>query len=299
MKQHTIIFVPHARAKFRKLRFSSIQAWLVLGTLAVLTLGGVLAMVSLARSTVDQQQLADLRTENETLREVNRGFETSIRKIETQVQDYQNRIHQLAIVAGISELGPGPEAGIGGSHPIMIDGELGLAETDSDMGSSLSELVGQLSRMDEQTGLLQEELEADALTIASTPAIAPVKGLYSSGFGYRSDPFTGTRTFHQGIDITAPHGKAIVASGDGIVVKAERLRGLGRAVYIAHGFGITTRYGHMSRLAVEAGQRVSRGDVIGYVGSSGRSTGNHLHYEVHVDGKAKNPLPYIFDSIAP
>lgn len=299
MKQHTIIFVPHARAKFRKLRFSSVQAWLFLGTLAVLTLGGLLAMISLASNTVDQQQLVDLRAENDTLREVNRGFETSIRKIETQVLDYQSRIHQLAIVAGISELGPGPEAGIGGTTPVMFDGELGPLEAEKGFGASLAELTGQLALMDQRTGLLQEELENDALTIASTPAIAPVKGLYTSGFGYRSDPFTGKRTFHQGIDITAPHGKEIVASGDGIVVKAERLRGLGKAVYIAHGFGITTRYGHMSRIAVEAGQRVRRGDVIGYVGSSGRSTGNHLHYEVHVDGKAKNPLPYVLDDISP
>ena len=297
MKQHTIIFVPHARAKFRKVRFSSRQAWLVLGSLAVLTLGGLFAMVSLATNTVDRGQLVDLREENETLRNVNRGFESSIRSLETQIHDYQNRIHKLAIVAGISDLGE--SAGIGGTAPVMRDGELPEIDEQGDLHRDLSTLQGQLEQLDEQMGRIQVEFEQDHLEIASTPAIAPVKGIYTSSYGYRKDPFDGTRRFHHGIDIVAPHGKPIVASGDGLVIKAERMRGLGNAVYIAHGFGITTRYGHLSKISVEAGQRVQRGDVIGAMGNTGRSTGTHLHYEVHVDGKAQNPLPYILDGIAP
>ena len=297
MKQHTIIFVPHARAKFRKVRFSSRQAWIVLGSLAVLTLGGIAAMVSLATNTVDRSQLADLRQENETLRDVNRGFESSIRNLETQIHDYQNRIHKLAIVAGISDLGE--SAGIGGTAPVMRDGELPQIDEQGGLHRDLSTLQGQLEQLDEQMGRIQVEFEQDHLEIASMPAIAPVKGIYTSSYGYRKDPFDGTRRFHHGIDIVAPHGKPIVASGDGLVIKAERMRGLGNAVYIAHGFGITTRYGHLSKISVEAGQRVQRGDVIGAMGNTGRSTGTHLHYEVHVDGKAQNPLPYILDGIAP
>lgn len=287
MKQHTIIFVPHARAKFRKLRFSSLQASLVFGTLAVLTLGGLLAIVALSSSDIDEEQLHQLQAENETLREVNQSFESSIRNLETQVQDYQQRIHKLAIVAGLSELSPSSDVGIGGSEPLPR-GSDGLRR-------DLANLQATLSDMDEGMELLHVKLEEHQANVSSIPAITPAKGLFTSSYGWRKDPFHGTRAFHQGIDIVAPRGQEIFATGDGLVVQAGTIRGLGKAVYISHGQGIVTRYGHMSKIAVEAGQRVQRGEVIGHVGSTGRSTGNHVHYEVHVDGKATNPLAYILD----
>lgn len=287
LKQHTIIFVPHARAKFRKLRFSTLQASVLFGTLAALTVGGLLAIVSLTFSTVDEEQLTQLQAENETLREVNQNFETSIRGLETQVQDYQQRIHKLAIVAGLSELSPSSEVGIGGTEP-SLTGRDGLEQ-------DLAQLQVTLSEMDEGMDLLYVKLEEHQAAISAIPAITPAKGLFTSSYGWRKDPFNGTRAFHQGIDIVAPRGQDIYATGDGLVIKASNTSGLGKAVYISHGQGIVTRYGHMSKIAVEAGQEVQRGDVIGYVGSTGRSTGNHVHYEVHVDGKATNPLAYILD----
>jgi murein DD-endopeptidase MepM/ murein hydrolase activator NlpD len=132
--------------------------------------------------------------------------------------------------------------------------------------------------------------------ISATPAIAPVKGIFTSGFGFRSDPLTHGRGVHQGIDIAAAPGQPVRASADGVVVKAGTIGGLGQAVYVVHGFGVTTRYGHMSRIEVRPGQRVKRGDVLGRVGNTGRSTGYHLHYEVRVDGDAVNPLAYILDT---
>lgn len=287
LKQHTIIFVPHARAKFRKLRFSSLQAGLLFGSLGLLTLAGLFAVASLSFSTVDEDQLHQLQAENESLREVNQNFETSIRSLETQVQDYQQRIHKLAIVAGLSELSPSAEVGIGGSEP-LTGGRQGLEE-------DLVQLQTALSEMGEGMDLLSVKLEEHRTAVSSIPAIAPAKGLFTSSYGFRKDPFHGTRAFHQGIDITAPRGQDIVATGDGLVIKAERMQGLGKAVYISHGQGIVTRYGHMSKIVVEAGERVERGQLIGHVGSTGRSTGNHVHYEIHVDGKATNPLAYILN----
>lgn len=287
LKQHTIIFVPHARAKFRKWRFSTLQAGIFFGSLTVLTLGGLLAIVSLSFSNVDEEQLQQLQAENETLRGVNQGFETSIRSLENQVQDYQQRIHKLAIVAGLSELSPASEVGIGGSEP-LLDRQSGL-EYD------LAQLQATVDGMDEGMNLLHVKFEEHQAAISSIPAISPAKGLFTSSFGWRKDPFNGTRAFHQGIDIVAPRGQEIYATGDGLVIKAGNLQGLGRAVYISHGQGTVTRYGHMSKILVEAGQKVKRGQVIGQIGSTGRSTGNHVHYEVHVDGKATNPLAYVLD----
>lgn len=287
LKQHTIIFVPHARAKFRKWRFSTLQAGIFFGSLAALTLGGLLAVFSLSFSDVDEAQLQQLQAENESLRDVNQGFETSIRSLENQVQDYQQRIHKLAIVAGLSELSPASEVGIGGSEP--------LSDRQSALEFDLAQLQATIDGMGEGMELLHVKLEEHQTAISSIPAITPAKGLFTSSFGWRKDPFTGTRAFHQGIDIVAPRGQEIYATGDGLVIKAGVMQGLGKAVYLSHGQGVVTRYGHMSKILVEAGQQVKRGEVIGHIGSTGRSTGNHVHYEVHVDGKATNPLAYVLD----
>ncbi len=291
LKHHTIIFVPHVRAKvgkwkLRKWRLSTLQVAFVLGTLAFLTLGGIAATVSYFQSTIDREQLEGLKAENAALLDVNQSFESSIRDLESQVEDYQQRIHKLAIVAGLSELSPTGEAGIGGADPVHAE---------RDLNGDLLELENRLHRMGLGMNVLQQKFDEARLLISTTPAISPVKGLLTSGFGYRSDPFTGRRSFHQGIDIVAPRGKEIMATGDGLVIKAGRSMGLGNAVYISHGFGLVTRYGHMTKILVDAGERVQRGDVIGTVGSTGRATGNHVHYQVHVDGKPTNPLGYILD----
>jgi murein DD-endopeptidase MepM/ murein hydrolase activator NlpD len=123
--------------------------------------------------------------------------------------------------------------------------------------------------------------------------IFPTPGRITSGFGYRVHPIYGSGRMHTGIDISAPYGQPIFAAGDGIVSMASYYGGYGNAVIILHGGGLSTLYGHQSRLAVSPGQAVSRGQIIGYVGSTGASTGNHLHFEVMVGGSKVNPLAYL------
>ena len=113
------------------------------------------------------------------------------------------------------------------------------------------------------------------------------------------NPITGQRAFHSGVDISAQPGKPVKASAAGVVIRTEEYGGLGRAVHVAHGFGITTVYGHLSRLTVTPGQRLNRGDIVGLVGNTGRATGFHLHYEVQVNGEAVNPLTYMVDRATP
>ncbi len=290
MKQHTILFVPHARAKFRKWRLSTFQASLILGTLAFFTVGGIVAAIAYFNTSFDRDRLEQVRTENTDLRAVNQGFETSIRDLEKQGADYQQRIHKLAIVAGLSELSPSTEAGIGGTDPF---------DNEADADLQLDALDATLQEMRVGMNLLEQKFDQRHMLISAKPAITPVRGLFTSGYGYRSDPFTGRRAFHRGIDIVAPAGKKVFATGDGIVTRAGRAQGLGKAVFISHGFGYSTRYGHMSRIHAKVGQKVSRGDLIGLVGSSGRATGSHVHYEVHVDGRAANPLGFILSGTSP
>lgn len=153
--------------------------------------------------------------------------------------------------------------------------------------------------LDEITKLAKQK----ALLLKSIPAIQPIKNEelkhMASGFGYRSDPFTKIRKFHNGMDFSAKSGTPIYATGDGIVKKADgTVSGFGNHIEINHGYGYMTLYAHLSKYKVSAGQKVKRGDIIGFVGSTGRSEAPHLHYEVHKNGEVVNPLNFYYGSIS-
>ena len=291
-QHHTVIFVPHAHAKLRKWRVTNLQIGLVTGALVLLTLTAAFFIWSHFSTKANPVEIAKLQGENEKLREVNQEFESSIRKLQDQLTSYEDRTRQLAIVAGIATLGePGgvagdtAEAGIGGGTAVD---EVGLED--------VPVIQGRIRKIDGTLKAVEARLHQRARWISQTPAITPVKGILTSGFGYRNDPVTHGRGDHQGVDIAAAPGQPVRASADGIVMRAGTMGGLGRAIYLAHGYGVTTRYGHLSKIEVRPGQRVKRGDIIGRVGNTGRSTGYHLHYEVRQDGEPVNPLVYILDN---
>ncbi|GEP49403.1 peptidase M23 [Flavobacterium noncentrifugens] len=161
------------------------------------------------------------------------------------------------------------------------------------------ELVIQSKSLDEILKLAKEKNNL----LAAIPAIQPVRNenlkAMASGFGYRTDPFTKVRKFHAGMDFSAKSGTPIYATGDGVVDRADNTAsGYGNHIVIRHGFGYETLYGHLSKYNVRAGQRVKRGDVIGYVGSTGRSEAPHCHYEVHKNGEVVNPLNFYYGNIS-
>jgi murein DD-endopeptidase MepM/ murein hydrolase activator NlpD len=128
----------------------------------------------------------------------------------------------------------------------------------------------------------------------SIPAFLPTTNFsFTSGFGYRYDPFNGGSALHSGVDMAGPVGTPIMASADGVIVKAGWANGYGNLVEIDHGRGLTTRYGHLSAINVSVGDRVTQGNQVGAMGSTGRSTGSHLHYEVRINGTAVNPMPFL------
>jgi murein DD-endopeptidase MepM/ murein hydrolase activator NlpD len=139
--------------------------------------------------------------------------------------------------------------------------------------------------------------------LSAIPAIQPVKNenlrRMASGFGYRSDPFTKARKMHEGMDFTTKTGTPIYATGDGIIVRADNTAsGFGNHIVIRHGYGYETLYAHLSKYKARKGQRIKRGDIIGYVGSTGRSEAPHLHYEVHQNNRAVNPLNFYYGNIS-
>jgi murein DD-endopeptidase MepM/ murein hydrolase activator NlpD len=160
-------------------------------------------------------------------------------------------------------------------------------------------LVIQSKSLDEIFKLAKEKSKL----LAAIPAIQPVRNenlrRMASGFGYRSDPFTKIRKFHEGMDFSAKTGTPIFATGDGVVSRADNTAsGFGNHIVIRHGFGYETLYGHLSKYKARVGQRVNRGDIIGFVGSTGRSEAPHLHYEVHKNGEVVNPLNFYYGNIS-
>ncbi|MGC2474744.1 MAG: M23 family metallopeptidase, partial [Candidatus Sulfotelmatobacter sp.] len=147
-------------------------------------------------------------------------------------------------------------------------------------------------------GLTRNVTTADWIKANSAPNLWPVEGQVTGSFGERIDPFNGEGAFHSGVDIGSSYGAKIIAPADGLVTLVDTMGGYGKTIMIDHGNGISTRYGHLSGFAVTVGQRVQRGDLIGYVGESGRSTGPHLHYEVRINDTPVNPYKYLRMTVA-
>lgn len=163
------------------------------------------------------------------------------------------------------------------------------------LNETLDVMRVEISKRETSLTKLVDFLEEQRLVMLSTPTIWPVRGWVSSKFGFRTSPFSGRRVFHEGLDIAARYGLDVKATAKGIVVFAGDKAGYGNVVTIDHGYGYMTRYGHNSSLTVKVGDKVDKGDVIAKVGSTGRSTGPHVHYEVLVNGIPVNPLKFIID----
>ncbi len=189
--------------------------------------------------------------------------------------------------------------GIGGTTEEELKNLPALTENHNTVIRAMHTQLDQLDEASVVQGKAFEQLcnyiKSRKSLLASTPAIYPTKGWISSNFGYRKSPFTGLREFHSGLDIATRSGTPIIATADGIITFARRNGGLGLMVGIDHGHGKITRYGHLLKCLVKRGDQVNRGDKIGLVGNTGRSTAPHLHYEIHVNGIAVNPQKYILN----
>jgi murein DD-endopeptidase MepM/ murein hydrolase activator NlpD len=284
----TIIFVPHARAKFRKLKVSHRLLFslvsLVTSSLCLSTFFSVQYFTSLSQT----HELSKLRRENRELQTANELFSKSVESLRTQLHMVEDRTRKLAIIAGITTLDEGSQGGVGGIRPT----DLG----ENPYRDDLDKMSFRSHRLATDLSILEQRFVAQSQLLSSTPSIAPVRGILTDGFGGRSDPFTGEPGTHNAIDISSAIGQAVRAPADGIVVKSEWANGYGNVIYIAHGYGFSTRYGHLSSFAVHPGEHVKRGDILGYVGSTGRSTGPHLHYEVRLNNNPVNPLAYILNA---
>lgn len=273
-----------------------------LGTGLVFAAIGVLV----AYNTIDSPREKALEREVDQLRFEYDILSQRLTTMTTVLEDLQDRDDNIYRVVFEAEPIPSDvrNAGFGGvnryrKYKRLENGEL-ISETMKKADILSKQLVIQSKSYDE----IYEMIKKKTAMLSSIPAIQPVNNKdlkrMASGFGYRTDPIYKTTKFHAGMDFSAPIGTEIYATGDGTVVRADAdASGYGNHVRISHGYGYLTLYGHMSRIKVRRGQKVKRGDVIGYVGNTGKSVGPHLHYEVHKNSKAVNPVNFYYNDLSP
>ena len=328
MESYTLIFVRDAHSRPQQIAVPKVRVKQAVIAACVLSLLALVAAWDYWRLHADNRELAGLRVEAIEQREQIALFESRLVQVDDQlnrVADLERKVRIIANLPGaagvggedVVELGPHTEEGVaipvgvpidrtgiegkvhkgqGGGTPFESDGALSSGSVDF---SSLDEMAVDLAggadvRAASLEGLL-DQLETKREKLVSMPSIWPAKGWLTSRFGSRVSPFTGRRQKHNGIDIAAASGTSVYAPARGRVTFAGRKGPLGNSLVIEHGFGVKTIYGHNKVLHVSVGDTVERGQEIAAIGSTGRSTGPHLHYVVEVNGKSRDPLDYIFD----
>jgi murein DD-endopeptidase MepM/ murein hydrolase activator NlpD len=302
-RRFTVLIADRSSGVVRRVGVSLRPA--IAGTLAILS---VPILMGLGAKWSAQAEIAHLQSSNTLLLVENGNYRQATGALTGQIQSLEGVINDLGERA---KLDP-EQARAMQQLPAVVKSHAVGGVTDTNR--AISEVVSSLSPLsspEDTFGVLRDLLQGlenrltsvrrsvekrEALA-GATPSIWPAHGWLTGTFGGRPDPFTGEPDYHQGIDIATDKGNPIYATADGTVESAGPAGQYGNLIVLAHDFGLSTRYGHLSRFAVRVGQRVARGDVIGFVVSTGRSTGAHLHYEILANGRRINPLRLLTQAV--
>jgi murein DD-endopeptidase MepM/ murein hydrolase activator NlpD len=292
-RRFTVVFVDRTSGVGRR---ATIHLGWTLATVAFLFTVPVLIGLGIRWATLDE--IASLRSEATTLSMENASYKDATGELATQVVSLQGVIDELAVRANLDPAAARAmqelpavvkDRAMGGEQASARRSAMVVASlaTPEDMFSPLRDALGRL-----ELGLrsVRSDVERRQALAAATPSIWPTVGWLSSGFGYRPDPFTGSRGHHPGLDISTEKGSPVLATADGVVERAEWNGNYGNLLVIDHGFGVKTRYGHLLSFVAKPGAKVQRGQLVGYVGATGRTTGAHLHYEILANGQLIDPM---------
>jgi murein DD-endopeptidase MepM/ murein hydrolase activator NlpD len=294
-RRYTVVFVDRTSGVGRRV---TVPLGWTLATVAFVFILPVLVGLGIRWATV--AEIATLRSNTASLGMENTSYKAATGELATQIVSLQGVIDELATRANLD---PASARAMQRLPAVIKDRAMGGAPTASggselmaaalaspeDTFGMLREVLG---RLESRLRIVRTDVERREALAAATPSIWPTVGWLSavSGFGERADPFTGDRAFHPGLDISTDKGSPVVATAGGVVESAGWGGNYGNFLVLDHGFGIKTRYGHLSGFAVKAGDTIHRGDLVGYVGATGRATGPHLHYEILANGKLLDPL---------
>jgi murein DD-endopeptidase MepM/ murein hydrolase activator NlpD len=296
-KRYTIVVADRRTGVVRRFTLS---LWPTL-----MTVSGVLALpvlIGTGAALEARYEVAGIYAAASSLEIENNNYRLATEALSGQIQGLQAAINELGAKAALD---PALQSAMdhlpavvknramgGGPSTAAALGALPALQSPENTFGLLREL---LQGIESRLSSVRADLDKRNALAAATPSIWPAHGWLTSRVGSREDPITGERDFHPGLDISADHGSPVYATADGTVSQAEPQSGYGNLVIVDHGFGLESRYGHLSRYKVRTGERVKRGDVLGYVGSTGRSTGAHLHYEVRLNGRLLNPLQLLLN----
>jgi murein DD-endopeptidase MepM/ murein hydrolase activator NlpD len=291
-KCHTFLIFPGAQGKLRKVRlpFYLVHMVLAFSVVGIMTIAALAN--SYARMLLKVANYNNLRTEREALKSRNRSLENAVTTTNAKLDSLQSLASEVALAYGFGEA----------RRPHFPEAALSLAtQTNSTLESSYRASLYAFNLIRNASFVPSRQSPALGLVTngefghETMPSLWPVHGRVSEGFGQRLDPFSGEGVFHSGVDISVPFGTQVEASGDGIVLFAQFNSGYGNEIIVDHGYGITTKYGHLSKIFVVMGEEVKSRQLIGAVGMTGRTTGPHLHYEVLVNDTPVNPMKYLHE----
>jgi murein DD-endopeptidase MepM/ murein hydrolase activator NlpD len=272
--------------------------------LFVLLCFGIYRYVGLQQSMADERLMQDrLAKQTHQIQSQNKQiqlFAENINEIKSSLLSLNDFEQKIRIMANLEHKDDQADLfAIGGSMPEDLDTRIALKDDHDILIRQMHDQVDQIEQVAaiQKTSFnsLVKSLDGKRNLLAATPSLRPTKGWISSEFGYRISPFTGKRELHKGLDIANRHGTPIIAPADGVVTYAKKRWLMGNMITIDHGFGMVTRYGHLDKFKIKKGARVKRGDVIAFMGNTGRTTGPHLHYEVILNSVPVDPKRYILD----
>ncbi len=277
----------------------------VLGYIAASIVSGMLIFAITFRY-IDSPKEKLLRQQNDDLKQNYKVMDERIKQLQLQMDEIANRDNY--VYRSIFESNPIPDSArvkeMEKKKEVLLVQSMGETELVTSMAAQLNNLSLRMAFQVKSFGAIENMVKNKEKLLAAIPSIQPISNRtlnrVSSGFGYRIDPVYKDRRLHPGLDFTAPIGTPIYAAADGVVKDAGfNTGGYGNRVVVNHGFGYETLYAHMVRIKARVGTRVKRGEVIGYVGSTGKSTGPHLHYEVHKNGTQLDPIYFFYNDLTP
>jgi murein DD-endopeptidase MepM/ murein hydrolase activator NlpD len=297
-RRYTVLIADRSTGVLRRVTISLRTAIAIVTTVLMMPV-----LMGLGAKWSARIEIAQLRTSNTELQIENGNYRQTTGELTTQIQSLEDVIDELGARASLDPAQARAmqklpavvkaRAAGGGTQPnaaisnVVSAASLTSLSTPEDTFGVLRSL---LQALEHRLLYVRRDVERQEALAGATPSIWPAYGWLTGRFGGRPDPFTGEPAFHQGLDISTEKGQPVYATANGTIQSAARTGDYGNLITINHDFGLTTRYGHLSRFNVKPGQQVNRGDVIGYVGSTGRSTGAHLHYEIMVNNRLINPL---------
>jgi len=289
-KFYAFLIFPGAHGRLHKIQlpFYLIHMLLALSAVGIMTVAALAN--SYARMLLKVSNYNNVRNEREALKTQYRTLESAVTSANAKLDSLQSLAAEVALTYGFGDE----------RRPRFPSAVLALAtQTNASVDSSYRaslytfNLIHRATLDPDGNDLGRGMFSNPLIARTTVPSIWPVRGQITAGFGQRMDPFSGEGAFHAGVDISVPFGTRVETTADGIVLEAGPESGYGNEILIDHGYGLTTKYGHLSRIFVVVGQVLKRGQVIGAVGMTGKTTGPHLHYEVHVKDTPVNPTKYL------